>query len=69
MPPARSLEELEEKIRQKLQEAEQPLHVIASESGISKTHLTNFKNSKRNLSFQNLHILAEYFGVKYIIKN
>lgn len=69
MPPARSLEELEEKIREKLRETEQPLHVIAAESGISKTHLTNFKNKKRNLSFPNLHILADYFGVKYILKN
>jgi len=69
MSPARTLEELEERIRNRLQETDQSLRGIAAETGISPTHLINFKNSKRNLSFPNLHILAQHFGIKYNLKN
>ena len=60
---------LEAEIRLRLRDSEASLRSIETETGISKTHLANFKNLKRNLSFQNLNELAKYFKVRFIIKN
>jgi len=64
-----SYTELEDKLRQALKESNQSLQDMADSTSISKTHLANFKNGKRNLSFQNLNILAKYFSFRYNIKN
>jgi len=67
--PASSLENLEQELRERLCTADASLRTISEATGISKTHLANFKNEIRNLSFQNLDTLASYFGVRYVLKN
>jgi len=67
--PASNLEDLEAELRQNLKTADASLRTISEATGISKTHLANFKNEIRNLSFQNLDTLASYFGVRYVLKN
>lgn len=62
-------DQLEQEIRERFQNSDLSLRAVETETGISKTHLANFKNAKRNLSFQNLNELAKYFKVRYIIKN
>ena len=66
---ATSLEHLEQELREQLRTADTSLRAISEATGISKTHLANFKNAIRNLSFQNLDTLASYFGVRYLLKN
>ncbi len=69
MAAARSYDALEEKVRSALGQSEMPVRKLADQTGISKTHLANFKNEKRKLSFQNLDTLARYFGIRYMLKN
>lgn len=60
---------LETEIRQQFMEAKVSVREVSRQTGISKSHLVNFKNGERKLSFQNLDTLAGYFGVKYSLKN
>lgn len=56
-------------LREQLRHSEQSVRAIETETGISKTHLANFKNEKRNLSFPNLNALAQHFKIRYVIRN
>lgn len=68
-PDASNIEELEKKLREKMHETDSSIRAVARHSGISKTLLSDFRKGDRNMSFQNLHILASHFGVTYNIKN
>ncbi len=66
---AHNINDLETIIREQIATASVSIREISRQTGISKTHLSNFKNGERNLSFQNLDFLATYLGVKYTLKN
>ncbi|MBX7057938.1 MAG: helix-turn-helix transcriptional regulator [Leptospirales bacterium] len=66
---ASDLDTLEAEVRTALTAAPESLLQVSLTTGISKTHLTNFKNGKRNLSFQNLDQLARHLGVRYSLRN
>ena len=65
----KTIEELRETLRNRLGESEGSLRAVARKTGISPTHLNQFKNGKRNLKFELLDVLAAHFGVKYTLKN
>lgn len=69
MKPLTSYTEIESAVRQALCDSEQSLRGISRETEISKSHLANFKNDQRNLSFPNLTKLADYFKIRYNLKN
>lgn len=68
-PEAHSLEELERLLRQAMDRSASSIRAISRATEISKTLLADFKNGERNLSFQNLHVLANHLGVRYNLKN
>jgi len=65
----KTIDELREEIRRKLKETDQSARALAASSGVSSTHLNNFKLEKRSLTFENLDRLAGVLGVKYNLKN
>jgi transcriptional regulator with XRE-family HTH domain len=69
MKPVTNYTELESSVRQALNESDLSLREIEKVTEISKTHLANFKNKQRNISFPNLTKLADYFKIRYNLKN
>ena len=68
----KSLDELQEVLREKLKETQSgagSVRSVSRETGISSSHLNNFKEGNRNFSFENLDKLATYYSVKYTLKN
>lgn len=65
----RDVDSLREGLREALNEATKPVRTIAAEAEISRSNLHNFKYGERELKFENLQKLADYFNVKYEIKN
>ena len=65
----KTVEAIVDAVRAKMEDSEESLRSAARETGISPTHLSQFKNNKRNLKFENLQELADHYGVKYTLKN
>ena len=65
----RDVESLRKGLREELEKAREPLRTIVAGTGISRSNLHNFKMGERELKFENLQKLADYFQVKYEIKN
>ena len=61
--------ELEQVLREKIKESGLSTRKLQELVGISYNQINEFKNGKRNMSFQNLWKLADYFGVKFCFKN
>jgi len=65
----RSIEELEEAIRKKIKESGIPVRKIAKETEIGHSHINQFKLGISNISYKKLFKLANYFGIRYCLKN
>jgi transcriptional regulator with XRE-family HTH domain len=65
----KTFEELRETVREKVRQEQGSLRAVARETGISPTHLNQFKSGKRNLRFETLDKMAGHYGVKYTLKN
>lgn len=56
-----------DEIRKAIDQNEKSRYAMSKETGISQSHLCQFMNGSRGLSYETLEILADYLGFEIII--
>jgi predicted XRE-type DNA-binding protein len=69
MKPIRTLDELEEALRQKVRDTDQTLQKISQATGIAQSRLSDFKNGRWNFPMRKLNTLANHFEVRFRLEN